>query len=43
MAAAQQGAMRTYLRDTIGIGDPVTKRQAIQDEGLNLITDFTEF
>ena len=43
MAAAQQGAMRTYLRDAISIGDPVARRQAIQDEGLNLITDFTEF
>ena len=43
MSAAQQGAMRTYLHDAIGIGDPVARRQAIQDEGLNLITDFTEF
>ena len=40
---AQQGAMRTYLCDAIGIGDPVARRQAIQDKGLNLITDFTEF
>ena len=43
MAAAQQGAMRTYLRDAIGIRDPVARCQAIQDEGLNLITDFTKF
>ena len=43
MAAAQQGAMSTYLCDAIGIGDPVARRQVIQDEGLNLITDFTEF
>ena len=43
MAAAQQGAMRTYLCNAIGISDPVTRRQAIQDEGLNLITYFTEF
>ena len=43
MAAAQQGAMRTNLRDAIGIGDPVARGQAIQDEGLNLITDFTKF
>ena len=43
MAAAQQGAMRTYLRDVISIGDPVARCQAIQDEGLNLITDFTKF
>ena len=43
MAAAQQGAMRTYLHDAISIRDPVARRQAIQDEGLNLITDFTEF
>ena len=40
---AQQGAMRTYLHDAIGIGDPVARRQAIQDKGLNVITDFTEF
>ena len=39
----QQGAMCTYLRDAISIGDPVARRQAIQDEGLNVITDFTEF
>ena len=43
MAAAQQGVMRTYLRDAIGIGDPVARCQAIQDEGLSLITDFTKF
>ena len=43
MAAAQQGAMHTYLCDAIGIRDPVASRQAIQDEGLNLITDFNEF
>ena len=43
MAAAQQGAICTYLRDAIGIRDPVARRQVIQDEGLNLITDFTEF
>ena len=40
---AQQGAMRTYLRDAISIRDPVARRQAIQDEGLNVITNFTEF
>ena len=38
MAAAQQGAMRSYLRDAIGIGDPVARRQVIQDEG-----HFTKF
>ena len=43
MAAAQQGAIRTYLRDVISIGDPVARHQVIQDEGLNLITDFTKF
>ena len=43
MATAQQGAMRTYLRDAISIGDPVARRQVIQDESLNLITDFTKF
>ena len=43
MAQAQQAAMRTYLRDAIGLGDPVARRQVVQDEGLNLITDFTEF
>ena len=40
---ADLAAMRTYLRDVIGITDPVERRQAIQDEGLAVISDFVEF
>ena len=44
-------AMRTYLRDVIGITDVVgvagvaanSRRVAVQDEGLNVIEDFLEF
>ena len=35
--------MRTYLRDIIGVPDPIERRQAIQDEGLGVIADFAEF
>ena len=35
--------MRTYLRDVIGITDPIERRRAIQNKGLLLITDFAEF
>ena len=40
---ATEAAMRTYLRDVIGISDPIERRQAIQEEGLNVIQDFVEF
>ena len=40
---ATEESMRTYLRDVIGITDPIERRQAIQDEGLTTITDFAEF
>ena len=40
---ATAAAMRAYLRDVIGVQDPITRRQAIQDEGLEVITDFAEF
>ena len=40
---ATEASMRTYLRDVIGITDPIERRQAIQDEGLTTITDFAEF
>ena len=42
-------AMRTYLRDVIGIGDNAgtgaenLRRVAVQDEGLETIEDFLEF
>ena len=36
-------AIRTYLRNVIGVLDPMKRRQAIQDEGLGVITDFVEF
>ena len=41
--ALAEVAMRTYLRDTIGIQDPIERREAIQAEGLNTINDFAEF
>ena len=41
--ARAEAAMRTYLRDVIGIADPMERREAIQSEGLNVITDFAEF
>lgn len=45
---AQQAAMRTYLRDIVGVSDvtgqnPAARRIAIQDEGLAVITDLLEF
>ena len=40
---ADLAAMRTYLRDVIGITDPVERRQAIQNEGLTTFSDFAEF
>ena len=40
---ANEAAMRTYLRDVIGIADPIERRHAIQGEGLNIIEDFAEF
>ena len=40
---ATEAAMRTYLRDVIGIADPIERRQAIQGEGLSVIGDFAEF
>jgi hypothetical protein len=40
---AELAAMRTYLRDTIGVQDPVDRREAIQNEGLATIGDFAEF
>ena len=40
---ADLAAMRTYLRDVIGITDPVERRQAVQDEGLAVLSDFVEF
>ena len=41
--ARAEAAMRTYLRDVIGILDPLGRREAIQAEGLNVISDFAEF
>ena len=38
---ADLAAMRTYLRDVFT--DPVERRQAVQDEGLAVISDFVEF
>ena len=35
--------MRTYLRDVIGIGDPLERREAVQGEGLEVLNDFLEF
>jgi len=45
---AQVAAMRTYLRDTIGVIDvpgpnPAARRIAIQEEGLSVIEDLLEF
>lgn len=45
---AQLAAMRTYLRDTIGVTDtpgpnPAARRIAIQEEGLSVIGDLLEF
>ena len=41
--AAIAAAMRTYLRDVIGVVDPVERREAIRLEGLESIQDFAEF
>ena len=41
--AAIAASMRTYLRDVIGIADPVERREAIRQEGLESIQDFAEF
>ena len=43
-----QAAMRTFLRDVIGITDvegpdPAARRIAIQEEGLNVLEDLLEF
>ena len=43
-----QAAMRTFLRDVIGINDvegpdPAARRVAIQEEGLNVLSDLLEF
>ena len=43
-----QAAIRTFLRDVIGITDvegpdPAARRVAIQEEGLNVLTDLLEF
>jgi hypothetical protein len=43
LTMADLAAMRTYLRDVIGIIDPVERRQAVQDEGLAVLSDFVEF
>ena len=40
---ATEATMRTYLRDVIGINDPVDRRRAIQSNGLLIITDFADF
>ena len=41
-------AFRTYLRDTIGVSDvpgpdPTARRVAIQDEGMNVLSDLVDF
>ena len=41
--ALAEAAMRTYLRDVIGIADPVQRREVIQAEGLNTVSDFADF
>ena len=43
-----QAAMHTFLRDVIGINyvegpDPAARRVAIQEEGLNVLSDLLEF
>ena len=40
---ANAAGMRTYLRDVIGIGDPLERREAVRLEGLETIEDFAEF
>ena len=40
---ANAAGMRTYLRDVIGVPDPVERREAIRLEGLETIRDFAEF
>ena len=40
---ANAAGMRTYLRDVIGIGDPLERREAVRLEGLETIQDFAEF
>ena len=40
--AVAAASMRTYLRDVIGIGDPQERREAVQGEGLEILTDFLE-
>ena len=45
---AQEAAMRTYLRDIIGVTDttgpnPAARRIAIQEEGLSVLVDLLEF
>ena len=40
---ANAAGMRTYLRDVIGITDPLERREAIRQEGLETIGDFVEF
>ena len=40
---ADTASFRTYLRDVIGVTDPRERREAVQNEGLETISDFLEF
>ena len=40
---ADAASFRTYLRDVIGIPDPRERREAVQEQGLGVLTDFLEF
>ena len=40
---ADAASFRTYLRDVIGIPDPRQRREAVQEQGLSVISDFLEF
>ena len=40
---ANAAGIRTYLRNVIGISDPLERREAVRIEGLETIEDFTEF
>ena len=40
---ADAARFRTYLRDVIGVTDPRERREAVQEQGLETITNFLEF
>ena len=40
---ADAASFRTYLRDVIGVTDPRQRREAVQEQGLDTISDFLEF